>query len=102
MSDDLDCKNIYLRKGSEIVGLHAVGHKGPYECVVKDLDGTESLFTSDFMELEKWGNVYNEKHEMLGRGSFRIFSRSIEHEAKEFEAEGWENLGPIFPVRESK
>lgn len=89
MFDDLDSKNIYLRKDNEIIGLHAVGYRTPYVFDVVELDGTRNQVETDFMELEKWGNHYNEEFERIGRGSFRIFDATIEDTAKEFENDGW-------------
>lgn len=90
--DDIqfDSKDIYLKspKG-EIVGLHAVGHKEPYTFTLRHLDGKEEQITTDFMELEKWGNEYDENLIMQGRGSFRVFDLTIEHTAKAFEEDGW-------------
>lgn len=86
--DDLDSKDIYLKKNGEIVGLHSVGHKGPYDYVSVHLDGTEEVKHSDFMAIESWGNEYDNEYNMLGRGSFRVFG-DIEDAAKEMEADGW-------------
>ena len=92
--DDFDSKNIYLRRTVsdteyEIIGLHAVGHAGPYSYDLHKLDGTVEKKTSNFMALETWGNEYDDEHNMLGRGSFRLHNSNIDDVAKEFEAEGW-------------
>lgn len=99
--DDMDSKNIYLRttigpgKIPAIVGLHAVGHAGPYEYDLIELDGTKTRKKSNFMALETWGNEYDDDHNMLGRGSFRLHTSDIEEYAKEMEAEGWQRYeGP--------
>lgn len=68
-----DSLDIYLKKDDQIVGLHAIGHKEP--------DGA-------FYSLEQWGNEYDDEHNMLGRGSFRVHN-DIETVAKDFEADGW-------------
>jgi hypothetical protein len=86
--DNLDSKDIYLKKNGEIIGFHAVGHKGPHTYTVVHLDGTEESKTSDFMALETWGNEYSDEFQMLGRGSFRVFV-DIEDAAKEMESDGW-------------
>lgn len=91
---DLDSKDIYLRKGSEIVGLHAVGNREPYTFTVMNLDGSEYGVTTDFMELDKWGNEYSEDMKMIGRGSFRVFDLTIDHTAQAFEEEGWVRFNP--------
>jgi hypothetical protein len=86
--EKFDSLDIYLRKNNEIVGLHAYGHAWPSEYDVQELDGTLTRNTSNFTAYEQWGNEYNEKFEMIGRGSFRVFG-DIEETAKEFEADGW-------------
>jgi hypothetical protein len=86
IKDDLDLKDIYLRKDNEIIGLHSIGYADPYEYTLVELDGTEIQKKTDFMPLETWGNRYNENYEMVG-GSFRVH-QFIEDEAKEFEADG--------------
>jgi hypothetical protein len=65
-------RNIYLKLNDEIVGLHAIGyeHEGVFD------------------QVDVWGNVYDEDHNMLGRGSFRVHN-DIEVEAKSWEADGW-------------
>ena len=80
------CKDIYLKKDGEIVGLHAIGEKDA-EWTLVALDGTETR-VKGFQQHEQWGNEYDENHKMLGRGSFRIFG-DIEEAAKEMEADGW-------------
>jgi hypothetical protein len=86
--DQFDTKDIYLKKGDVIIGLHAIGHAEPYEYDLHHADGTITREKSDFMQLEVWGNVYDEDHQILGRGSFRVFNK-IEEEAKDFEADGF-------------
>jgi hypothetical protein len=99
--DEMDSKTIYLRTKIgvsdiySIVGLHAIGHAGPYEWDHHHLDGTVERKTSNFMALETWGNEYDDDHNMLGRGSFRLHTSDIEQYAKEMEVEGWERYeGP--------
>lgn len=93
--ENLDAKNIYLKKGEEIIGLHAIGHAEPYEFDLHELDGTVTRVKTDFMELEKWGNEYDANFKMIGRGSFRIFDLTLEHTAKAFEEDGWVRIkGP--------
>lgn len=100
--DDMDSKNIYLIKrshdpneGDSIVGLHAIGHAGPYQYKLQHIDGTIEEKTLNFMALEAWGNEYDHEHNMLGRGSFRLNTSDIEDYAKEMEAEGWQRYeGP--------
>lgn len=89
MTNEFDSKNIYLRKGDEIVGLHAIGHNEEHEFNLHHIDGSIERIKTDFMELEKWGNQYDKDFNMIGRGSFRVFSLTLEHAAKEFEEEGW-------------
>lgn len=86
--EDLDTKNIYLKKDRKIIGLHAIGHKEEYEIEIIELDGSSINRTLDFMALEKWGNEYDENYNMIG-GSFRIFDICIEDTAKELEADRW-------------
>ncbi|PWU11643.1 MAG: hypothetical protein C5B47_00615 [Verrucomicrobia bacterium] len=93
---DLDSKDIYLREGDRIVGLHAIGYAEPTELKVHEFDGSTTIVKTDFIELEKWGNNYNEKLEKIGRGSFRIFDLTIEHTAKAYEEEGWVRFVPDF------
>jgi hypothetical protein len=95
----LDTKNIYLTKDGRIVGLHAVGYSVSYTYDIIELDGSRSTITTDFMALEKWGNEYDDKHNMLGRGSFRVH-QDIEEEAKDFESDGWVRC--LAPIPETK
>lgn len=81
-----ETKNIYLRKGDDIIGLHAVGIDN-MQWDLEELDGTR-IKCQGFQAIDKWGNVYNEAYEMQGRGSFRVH-QDIEKEAQEFEADGW-------------
>lgn len=73
-------RDVYLTKDGEIVGIHAIGdeHEG------------------QFYQMEIWGNVYNEDHEMQGRGSFRVFD-TLENEVKNWEADGWVRRDPPKP-----
>ena len=86
--DQFDSKDIYLKKDDVIVGLHAIGHRMPYEYDLHHADGSVTREKTDFMQLEVWGNEYDENHQMLGRGSFRVHDE-IELAAKEFEADGF-------------
>lgn len=87
--DDFDSKDIYLKKEGQIIGLHAVGYKGPYTYTFSNpFEGIEQEITTDFMEIERWGNEYDNEYNMLGRGSFRVHS-DIEVAAKELELDGW-------------
>ena len=106
--DDFDSKNIYLRttigpgKIPAIVGLHAVGHAGPYPYTLVHPDGTREERMLNFMAIETWGNEYDDEHNMLGRGSFRLHTSDIEDYAKQMEAEGWERYeGPKKKDRNS-
>lgn len=67
-------KDVYLKKDGHIIGLHAIGDINPE--------------TGEFMQMEIWGNEYDDEHNMLGRGSFRVFD-NLENEAKNWEADGW-------------
>lgn len=85
-----------IKKGDEIIGLHAMDYEEPYEFTLTHIDGSSEIIKTDFMELEKWGNEYNKNSEMIGRGSFRLFDLTIEHSAKAFEDEGWTRFeGPV-------
>lgn len=81
-------KSIFLKKGSEIVGLHAYGIEGPYPITFTAIDGTTTERILDFLEEELWGNFYDTSFKMIG-GSFRVFDFSIEDTAKEMEQNGW-------------
>lgn len=89
MDNDLIGWDIYLKKENEIIGLHAIGYPGPYVYELQHLDGSREQKTSHIMTMEQWGNEYDSEYNMLGRGSFRVFSLDIEEAAKEFEADGW-------------
>lgn len=89
--EGLDSKDIYLRKGTEIIGLHTVGVNNS-EWTVTNLDGSETLHKG-FQAYDTWGNEYNEDLQMTGRGSFRVFS-DIDIVAEELIAEGWEAFNP--------
>lgn len=102
LGDELDSRDIYLFKNNPdphgqkyIVGLHAVGHAGPYEYDLVHQDGKVERKQSNFMAIETWGNEYDDQHNMLGRGSFRLHTSDIEEYAKQLEVEGWERYeGP--------
>lgn len=85
---EYDSKDIYMKKDHAIIGLHAVGIAGPYEYDLVGIDGSTTRIKSDFDAIEAWVNEYDEEHNMLGRGSFRL-SNDIESEAQYFEKEGW-------------
>jgi acyl carrier protein len=87
--DGLDSLDIYLRRGTEIVGLHAVGFNEPHSYILEYENGKIETIQTNFRELQKWGNEYDENFNMIGRGSFRIFDISIENVAKEMELDGW-------------
>lgn len=87
--DEFDSKDIYLKKDDQIIGLHAIGYEGPYNYTLSDIDGTVKEIETDFQEIEKWGNEYDENYKMIGKGSFRVFDLTIEDTAKEMEADGW-------------
>ena len=70
----LEEKSVYLRKDGHIVGFHAIG---------------EYLEDGQFMQLEIWGNEYNEIGDTLGQGSFRVFG-TLDAVAKEMVEDGWE------------
>jgi hypothetical protein len=86
--DGMVSRDAYLTKDGTIIGIHAIGYPEPYEWTEVALDGTETQKTSDFMQMEIWGNEYDENHQMLGRGSFRVFDQ-FESEVKNWEADGW-------------
>jgi hypothetical protein len=86
--EQFDYKDIYMKKGDEIIGLHAIGHAGPYEYDLVDLDGSTTPMKSDFITVEKWGNNYDHNLKMIGRGSFRIHD-DIEIIATQLEEDGW-------------
>ncbi len=79
-------KDIYMKKGTEIIGLHALGEKD-VEWDVINLDGTRTK-VKGFKQWEHWGNEYDENHKMVGRGSFRVHD-DIEKVAKLLEEDGW-------------
>lgn len=70
--ESMVARDVYLKKDSQIVGIHAIGEE----------------FDGQFMQMEIWGNEYDENHQMLGRGSFRVFGE-LEREAQDWEADGW-------------
>lgn len=84
-----DSKDRYLTKDGIIIGIHAIGHAGPYEYELFGLDGSSTFIKSDFEVYEIWGNEYNEDHKMLGRGSFRVHTRDFDQVIKELEEDGW-------------
>lgn len=88
-NQEFDSWNIYLKKDDEIVGLHAFGISGPYEFTLTHLDGREEIIKTNFQTFEQWGNEYDKNFNMIGRGSFRVFSLDIEEAAKDMEKDGW-------------
>jgi hypothetical protein len=96
--DDLDSKDIYLKKDGEIIGLHSVGYKKQNTYTQVNLDGTKELKTLDFMALESWGNEYDSEYNILGRGSFRVHTYDIEEAAKEMENDGWVRFERIICI----
>lgn len=100
LGDELDSKDIYLEtfigpgKIRQVVGLHAVGHAGPYEYDLIGLDQSRTRMKSNFMALEVWGNEYDTTTgKMIGRGSFRVHNSDLDNEVKQWEAEGWTRCG---------
>ena len=88
----LDFKDIYLqaRIGKSnfftIIGVHGVGYAGFY---VHKVVGQEDIVISNFQALEVWGNEYDEEHNVMGRGSFRLHTTDIDSYVGELESEGW-------------
>lgn len=81
-----DSKDIYLRRGEEIIGLHAVGQdNSEWDEVL--LDGT-TVRKKGFRTDDAWGNEYDENFNVRGRGSFRVFT-DIEMAAQDLEMDGW-------------
>jgi hypothetical protein len=89
--DQFDSYDIYLRsKNGEHVGLHAIGYAGQYDYTQTNLDQSIEHKSTDFQVVEVWGNEYDAiTGEMVGRGSFRVFTHDLESVAKEYETEGW-------------
>ncbi len=85
-----ESRDIYLRNGNRVLGLHSIGYPGEYRYTKIDFDGTETECVDDFQAIEVWGNEYlnDSKFEMQGRGSFRIHD-NVNDFAKDLEAEGW-------------
>lgn len=100
--DNFDYKDIFLKKDKEIIGLHAVGHHELHIITVVGLDGERFEIETDFMELEKWGNEYDENLKMIGKGSFRVFSLTLEHAAEEMELDGWVRFEPKSKTKDMK
>lgn len=73
-TDDFESKDVFLRKNGHILGFHAIGH---------------TIEGGQFLQLEIWGNEYDENYNMLGPGSFRVFG-TIEAITKEMVDDGWE------------
>ena len=67
-------KDAYFKKDGSIIGIHAIGYPGPYEYDLHGIDGSVTRMKSDFQQLEIWGNEYDDEHNVLGRGSFRVFN----------------------------
>lgn len=72
---DYKTKDIYLKKGEDVLGLHTYG------------DETAEL---GFQQMEAWCNAYDEKFKFLG-SIYRIFG-PIEEEAAELKKDGWEEI----------
>lgn len=79
-------RSIYLKKDSEIIGLHEIGYDNE-TWTEEAFDGTRSE-KKGFSAMERWGNEYDDSHKMLGRGSFRVHE-DIEKVAEELELDGW-------------
>lgn len=96
LGEEYDSKDIYLVKRnrdsheeSYFIGLHAVGHAGPYVYDKIDLDDSVTRCVSNFMSLDTWGNEYDSDLKIVGRGSFRLHTSDIEEYATELESDGW-------------
>lgn len=96
LGEEMDSKDIFLRKKIgvyeiySIVGLHAIGHAGPYPHTIHHLDGTVEERVGNFDTLEAWGNEYNDEQNIPGRGSFHLNTHDIEEYARDMVVEGWE------------
>lgn len=93
--DGLDAQDIYLKKDGRIIGLHAIGHKTPYECELVEIDGTSKMIKMDFMALQKWGNEYSDEMKVLPPGSFHVNDLTISDTAQEMEQDGWVRFDPF-------
>lgn len=89
MTNEYESLDIYLYKDGEIVGLHAIGDANS-SWTVEEMDGTRTQ-RYGFKSVESWGNYYNDRYEMQGRGSFRC-GHDIEAVAKDFESDGWKRF----------
>lgn len=81
-------KDAYFKKDGSIIGIHAIGHPGPHEYDLHGLDGSVTKIKTDFMQMEIWGNEYDDEHNMQGRGSFRVFNE-FNIVVKDLIEEGW-------------
>jgi len=94
LGEEWDSKDIYLTTTladgtKQIVGLHAIGHAQEYTYTEIGLNNERTEVTTGFSAIETWGNEYDENHNMLGRGSFRLHSHDLDKTVKEWESEGW-------------
>lgn len=71
-------KDIYLRKGDQLIGLHTYGDE----------------FEGKFQQMEAWANSYTLDYKFEG-SIFRIFG-PIEEEKTAFLEEGWMVVPPPF------
>ena len=82
---DFDCKDVFLKKDDDIIGLHAIGiDNTPYQ--IQELDGTITDHFG-FMHEQIWGNKYNRDFNMIG-GSFRVHTM-FDEELKSWLDDGW-------------
>ncbi len=88
-----ECKDIYLSKDGQIIGIHAVGYFGEHEYDLLSIDGTLTKVSTDFDQMEIWGNEYDEEHNMIGRGSFRVHG-TFNDVVAELEMDGWVKREP--------
>lgn len=94
LGDEWDSKDVYLTMTlpdgeKQIIGLHAIGHAQEYTYTEIGRDNSRTEVTTGFAAIETWGNSYDENHNMLGRGSFRLHSHDLDKMVKECESEGW-------------
>ena len=80
-----ESRDIYLRNGEEIIGLHEIGEDNVKWTSV-DVDGTENE-RFGFLAHERWGNNYDQNLKMIG-GSFRVLE-DIEAVANGLVEDGW-------------
>ena len=92
-AEEYDHKDIFLKNGDSIVGLHAIGFSGPYTYTLEHIDGTQETTEGNFQSIESWGNEYDSNFEFIR--SFRIGHSDTEIEAAAFIENGWERIeGP--------